>query len=251
MVDTKITDLTEDTTPSGTDLLITVDDPAGSPVNKKATIANVTRLKIDKAISATDKILGRATAGAGDVEEIPCTPAGRAILDDANAAAQIATLGAVATGDARLSDARPASDVSAWAKAGTKPAYNYSEVGAAATGDARLSDARIPIAHTHPKSQITDMPTTLPASDVYAWAKAATAPAMRAITTGSSTQTALEPTVVTHGLGTTPSYVGITPVNIVGPNHDWYISERTPTTFTVSAGMTQSTVASFIWIAVA
>jgi len=43
---------------------------------------------------ATDKILGRATAGAGVIEEIACTAAGRAILDDADAAAQIVTLGA-------------------------------------------------------------------------------------------------------------------------------------------------------------
>ncbi len=37
------------------------------------------------------------------------------------------------TTDTRLSDARPASDVSAWAKASTKPSYTYSEVGAAAS----------------------------------------------------------------------------------------------------------------------
>jgi hypothetical protein len=40
-------------------------------------------------------VLGRSTAGAGDVEEIACTAAGRAILDDANAAAQLTTLGAL------------------------------------------------------------------------------------------------------------------------------------------------------------
>lgn len=44
-------------------------------------------------VSATDKILGRSTAGAGDVEEIDCTAAGRALLDDADAAAQRTTLG--------------------------------------------------------------------------------------------------------------------------------------------------------------
>lgn len=43
---------------------------------------------------ATDKLLGRATAGTGAVEEITCTAAGRALLDDADAAAQLATLGA-------------------------------------------------------------------------------------------------------------------------------------------------------------
>lgn len=45
-------------------------------------------------VSATDKLLGRATAGSGDVEEITCTAAGRALLDDADAAAQRATLSA-------------------------------------------------------------------------------------------------------------------------------------------------------------
>lgn len=33
-----------------------------------------------------------------------------------------------------------------------------------------------PSAHTHTKSQITDFPTSMPASDVYSWAKAATKP---------------------------------------------------------------------------
>lgn len=44
-------------------------------------------------VSATDKVLGRSSGGAGDVEEIPCTAAGRALLDDADAAAQRTTLG--------------------------------------------------------------------------------------------------------------------------------------------------------------
>jgi hypothetical protein len=44
-------------------------------------------------VSATDKLLGRSSPGSGDVEEITCTAAGRALLDDANAAAQLTTLG--------------------------------------------------------------------------------------------------------------------------------------------------------------
>lgn len=61
-------------------------------------------------VSATDKVLGRSTAGAGDVEEITCTAAGRALIDDANAAAQLTTLGAMpiaggtVTGDITLSE---------------------------------------------------------------------------------------------------------------------------------------------------
>ena len=42
---------------------------------------------------ATDTLLGRATAGTGDIETVTCTSAGRALIDDANAAAQRTTLG--------------------------------------------------------------------------------------------------------------------------------------------------------------
>lgn len=54
----------------------------------------VTYAKIQD-VSATDRLLGRSTAGAGIVEEITCTAAGRAILDDADATAQRVTLGLV------------------------------------------------------------------------------------------------------------------------------------------------------------
>ena len=44
-------------------------------------------------VTATDKILGRSSSGAGTIEEIDCTSAGRALLDDANASTQRTTLG--------------------------------------------------------------------------------------------------------------------------------------------------------------
>ena len=44
-------------------------------------------------VSATDRLLGRSGAGAGVVEEIACTAAGRALIDDADAATQRTTLG--------------------------------------------------------------------------------------------------------------------------------------------------------------
>ena len=46
-------------------------------------------------VSATDRLLGRSTAGAGVIEEIACTAAGRALIDDVDAAAQRTTLGLV------------------------------------------------------------------------------------------------------------------------------------------------------------
>lgn len=80
-----------------------------SVTTAKIVDANVTYAKIQD-VSATDKVLGRSTAGAGDVEEIACTAAGRALLDDANAAAQLTTLGAfpagggTITGDVTIAD---------------------------------------------------------------------------------------------------------------------------------------------------
>ena len=61
-----------------------------------ATIANdaVTYAKMQN-VSATDKVLGRSTAGAGDVEEITCTSFGRSLIDDADASAARTTLGLV------------------------------------------------------------------------------------------------------------------------------------------------------------
>lgn len=44
-------------------------------------------------VSATDRVLGRSSGGAGTIEEIACTAAGRALIDDADATAQRATLG--------------------------------------------------------------------------------------------------------------------------------------------------------------
>lgn len=52
----------------------------------------VTYAKIQN-VSATDRILGRSSAGAGVIQEITCTAAGRNLLDDVDAAAQRNTLG--------------------------------------------------------------------------------------------------------------------------------------------------------------
>lgn len=63
-----------------------------------ADLANklVTYAKIQD-VSATDRLLGRSTAGAGVVEEIVCTAAGRALIDDASASTQRTTLGLAST----------------------------------------------------------------------------------------------------------------------------------------------------------
>ena len=124
------------------------------------------------------------------------------------AALGITTLSGSNTGDQVLPTTLPASDVSAWAKAATKPSYTNSEVGAAAASHAHatsditgfaaaaLAAAPAETATTiRAKLGITTLsgsntgdqtiPTTLPASDVYAWAKAATKPSYTAGEVGS------------------------------------------------------------------
>jgi hypothetical protein len=78
---------------------------AGAVTTAKLGSAVVTYDKIQN-VSITDRLLGRSTAGAGSVEEITCTAAGRALLDDADAATQRATLGlgTIATGNGTWTD---------------------------------------------------------------------------------------------------------------------------------------------------
>lgn len=82
-------------TNTGDQTITLTNDVTGSGTGSfAATIASgaVTYAKIQN-VSATDKLLGRSTAGAGSIEEITCTAAGRALIDDADASAQRTTLG--------------------------------------------------------------------------------------------------------------------------------------------------------------
>jgi hypothetical protein len=85
-------------------------------------------------VSATDKLLGRSTAGAGVVEEITCTAAGRALLDDADAAAQRTTLGLAA-----VASTGAYGDLSGTPTLGTAAALDTGTTsGTVATGDRGL-----------------------------------------------------------------------------------------------------------------
>tara|TARA_Y100000401_G_C8316291_1_gene222659 strand:+ start:150 stop:1511 length:1362 start_codon:yes stop_codon:yes gene_type:complete len=75
---------------------------ASSGANWTIDADAVTYAKIQN-VTATDRILGRSSSGAGIVEEITCTAFGRSILDDADAATVRATL-----------DLEPGTDVQAY-----------------------------------------------------------------------------------------------------------------------------------------
>lgn len=88
----------------------------------------------NKAAARTN--LGLASVAAtGSYNDLADKPAlGTAAALSAPASGDAAAGEVVKGDDSRLSDSRPASDVSAWAKAATKPSYTATEVGAASAG---------------------------------------------------------------------------------------------------------------------
>lgn len=71
------------------------DDTAGTFTGDVKN-SSITYAKLQN-VSATDRLLGRSTAGAGVVEEIVCTPLARTLLDDTTQAAMQTTLGVSAS----------------------------------------------------------------------------------------------------------------------------------------------------------
>jgi hypothetical protein len=108
---------------------------AGAIGNSELGSAAVTYDKIQN-VSATDRLLGRSTAGAGSVEEITCTSAGRALLDDADAATQRATLGlgTIATGNGTWTDGGSFSGTSSGTNTGDQTITLTGDVTGTGTG---------------------------------------------------------------------------------------------------------------------
>ena len=86
----------------------------------------------------------------------------------------------------------PASDVYSWAKASSKPSYSWSEIGSRptklseftndvgfTTNTGTVTSVKVGSTSYNPSSGVVSLPaypTTLPASDVYSWAKASSKP---------------------------------------------------------------------------
>lgn len=108
-------------------------------------------------------------------------------------------------------------------------------------------------AHTHTKSQITDFPTSMPASDVYAWAKASTKPTYTASEVGASATghkhtkseitdfpTSMTPTAHTHTKSQITDFPTSLPASDVyswakasaKPTYTWNEITSKPTSFT-------------------
>jgi hypothetical protein len=136
--------------------------PADNTVST-AKIADdaVTYAKIQN-VSATDRLLGRSSAGAGDVEEITCTSFGRSLIDDSDASTARTTLGLVIGTNVQAYDAELAALAGVTSAANALPYFTGSGTATTTTlssfGRSLIDDADAATARTTLSVQPTASP---------------------------------------------------------------------------------------------
>ena len=154
MIDSSLTYV--DATPLLQRAALTGDVTAAAGSNS-TTIANdaVTYAKMQN-VSATDKLLGRSSSGAGDVEEITCTAAGRALIDDADATAQRTTLGLAIGTDVQAYDAELAALAGLTSAANKFPYFTGSGTAALADISSAMRDFLTTSSSANLRALLTD-----------------------------------------------------------------------------------------------
>jgi len=128
----------------------------GSVTTAKIAGSAVTYDKIQN-VTATDRILGRSSAGAGVVQEIVCTSTARALLADTTTGAMLTTLGAASASHSHGSITSAGAIGSDANRPIITAASGVLAAGSFGNGantfcqgnDSRLSDPRNPLSHAH------------------------------------------------------------------------------------------------------